>query len=177
MDLNTLANLAEILGAIIVVGGFAFGFAQLQQYRLQRRAAAAIELARSFQNAQLARALRLVLSLPANVDAAALRARGSEYKDAAMLVSLTVESVGMMVHRRMVSLEMVWELMGGVLLGAWGRLEHWTHQIREEHGSDKFNEWMQWLADQLQRHYGADQLEPVYRRYASWLPRGRGRVA
>ena len=188
MDLSTLANLSEIVGAAIVIAGFAFGFAQLQQYRLQRRAAAAIGLADqvgsdhldrggAFQNAQLARALRLVLSLPSNVDASELRERGSEYEDAAMLVSLTVESVGLMVHRRMVSLEMVWELMGGVLLRAWDRLEGWTEVIRQEQASEKFNEWMQWLAEQLERRYASLELEPVYRRYASWLPRQQDRVA
>ena len=121
---------------------------QLQQYRLQRRARSAIEVARSLQDAEFARALRIVLSLPCGLDAEGLRERGTEYEDAAMLVSLTVEAIGLMVHRPMVSLHMVWELMGGVLLGAWVRLQGWTEDIRKEQGRDKFNEWMQWLADQ-----------------------------
>ncbi len=171
MDLNTWANLAEVVGVIIVIGGLAFGIIQLQQLRLQRRTHAAIEVARSFQDAQFARALRIVLSLPCGLSAKELRERGTEYEDAAMLVSLTVESVGLMVHRRMVSLQMVWELMGGVLLGAWVRLQGWTEGVREEQGRDKFNEWMQWLAQQLDRHKAQRDVEPVYRRYDNWLPR------
>jgi hypothetical protein len=173
MDLTTLADLAEVVGAAVVVGGIAFAVIQLQQLRLQRRTLAAIEVARTFQGAEFARALRIVLSLPCDLDAKGLRAKGNDYEDAAMLVSLTVESVGLMVHRRMVSLHMVWELMGGVLLGAWCRLEGWTRDTRTETGRDKFNEWMQWLADQLERRMVLGDAEPVYLRYANWLPRGR----
>lgn len=174
MDLATLADLAEVIGAAVVVGGIAFGVIQLQQLRLQRRTQAALEVARTFQDADFARALRVVLSLPCDLDADGLRAMGEDYEDAAMLVSLTVESVGLMVHRRMVSLHMVWELMGGVLLGAWCRLEGWTRETRTETGRDKFNEWMQWLADQLERHQVASNAAPVFQRYADWQPRGNG---
>lgn len=173
MDLGTLANLAEIIGALIVIGGVGFGVAQLQHFRVQRRARAAIEVARSFQDAEFARALRIVLSLPCDLDAAGLRERGTEYEDAAMLVSFTVESIGLMVHRRMVSLHLVWELMGGVLLAAWIRLRGWTHDVRTEQGRDKFNEWTQWLAEQLERHKARCNPEPVFVRHAGWLPRGR----
>lgn len=174
MDLTTMANLAEVIGAVVVVGGIAFGVIQLQQLRLQRRTHAALEVARTFQDAEFARALRMVLSLPCDLDEKGLRKMGKDYEDAAMLVSLTVESVGLMVHRRMVSLHMVWELMGGVLLGAWCRLEGWTRETRTQTGRDKFNEWMQWLAEQLERQKVGREAQPVFERYANWVPRSNG---
>ena len=45
MDLNTAANLAEIFGAIVVVGGLAFAMIQLAHFRAQRRHTAALGLA------------------------------------------------------------------------------------------------------------------------------------
>lgn len=60
-----------------------------------------------------------------------------------MLVSFTVESLALMVHRRMVSLELVWELMGGTLLAAWEQLRGWSYDYREKQGHRKFNEWNQ----------------------------------
>ncbi len=175
MNLDSLGNLAEIVGVLVVIAGFLFGYLQIQQYSIQRRATAAIELARSLQAPTMARALRLVFTLPPGLDGSEIRERGSEYEDAAMLVSLTFESVGLMAHRHMVSLELVWEFMGGAVLGSWERLEDWTHEIRDRSGDEKFNEWMQWLAEQCYRRYG--QAEPAYRRYADWLPKGRDRVA
>ena len=63
-DLTTLANLAEIFGAVVVVGGLGFGVVQLHNYRQQRRETAAIELLRSFHNPEFSRALRVVLDIP-----------------------------------------------------------------------------------------------------------------
>lgn len=175
MNLESLGNLAEIIGVLVVIAGFVFGFLQLQQYSIQRRANAAIELARSLQSPPMARALRLVFTLPPGLDGAELKERGSQYEDAAMLISLTFESVGLMAHRHMVSLELVWEFMGGALLGSWDRIEDWTHDIRDRSGDEKFNEWMQWLVEQCRRRYVRE--DPAHRRYANWLPRSGDRVA
>ena len=62
------------------------------------------------------------------IDAGAsfLEEHGEAFLDAAMLVSLTVESVGIMVHRGVVEFDMVWGLMGGLVLGAWERVEGWA---------------------------------------------------
>ena len=171
MDLNTLANLAEIIGAAVVLGSVAFAFVQLIQFRRQRYDMAAVELARSFQTPEFAHALRLVLSLPDGVTAEKMR-EDPKYEDAAMLVSLTLESVGIMVHRRVTSLDMVWELMGGVVLAVWEKIGVWASQQREEQGGEKFDEWIQWLCDQMKR-YKRDG-DPAYLKYRDWRPRPTG---
>jgi hypothetical protein len=170
MDLNTLSNLAEIIGAAIVVGGVAFAFVQLAYFRRQRHDLAAIELARSFENPEFAHALRLVLSLPEGVSAKKLRGMDSQYEDAAMLVSLTLESIAIMVHRRITTLDMVWELMGGVVLSSWARLRVWAEDVRKEQGREKFDEWIQWLCDQMRRHMELT-TEPAYLRHKDWRPK------
>jgi hypothetical protein len=170
MDLNTLANLAEIIGVLIVIGGFAFAIVQLLHFRQERQDRAAIELARSFETPEFAHALRMILSLPSDTRADQLRQRGEAYEDAAMLVSLTLESVGIMVHRRIVSFDMVWELMGGVVIGAWDRLRDWAFAVRREQGHEKFDEWIQWLAAQMLRYREQARSEPAHRRYDGWRP-------
>lgn len=170
MDLNTLSNLAEVIGAGIVLGSVAFAFVQLAQFRRQRYDMVAIELARSFQTPEFARAVRLVLSLPNGVTAEKMR-EDSEYEEAAMLVSLTLEAVGIMVHRRVISLDMVWELMGGMVLASWEKMHVWVGQQREEQGGAKFDEWLQWLCDQMKRsQQGGD---PAYVKYRDWTPQRR----
>jgi hypothetical protein len=131
---------------------------------------AALELARSFETPEFAHALRLVLSLPDGLTATELRKMGSQYEDAAMLVSLTFESVAIMVHRRITSLDMVWELMGGVVLITWKKLGTWAADIRKEQGREKFDEWIQWLCDQMKR-YPETRLEPAYVEHRDWKPR------
>ncbi len=170
MDLNTAANLAEIFGAIVVVGGFVFAIIQLNQFQAQRRDTAALELARSIQNPEFARAMRLILSLPTGLTVDELRAKGSQYEDAALLVSLTLESVGIMIHRRIVSIDMVWELMGGIVLETWERIEPWVRDTRRAQEREKFDEWIEWLVDQLNTHFGGEGSRPAHVRYAGWRP-------
>ena len=61
-DLSTLANMAEIFGAVVVVGGLVFAVVQMHHYREQRRETAAIELLRSFQLKELVRSFLLRFS-------------------------------------------------------------------------------------------------------------------
>ncbi len=171
MELNALANLAEIFGAIVVVGGLAFAVVQITQFRRQRQDVVALELARSLQSPEFARALRMVLSLPDGTGAADLRERGAAYEDAAMMVSMTLESVGIMVHRGTAPPEMVWELMGGVFLKAWAKLEGWAEDVRREYGCEKFDEWIEWLADHMRRHFEEAGAQPAYRKYKDQSPR------
>lgn len=170
MELNTVANLAEIIGAILVIGGLWFGIVQLLHYRRQRRDMAAIELTRSFQSPAFAQAFRLIMSLPDGICAKDLRERDPSYEDAAIQVSLTLESVAIMVHRRVVDLDTVWELMGGVLLDIWGKLKCWVEDVRAEKEQEKFDEWVQWLAEQMQRHKVEKGALPAYELYREWEP-------
>ncbi len=169
MELSTIANLAEVIGAVIVIGGFGFAYIQLQHFRRQRHDMAALELARSFENPEFTRAMRLVLSLPDGITTARLQQMDPEYEDAAMLVSLTLESIGIMVHRRITSLEMVWELMGGVVLMAWEKLRVWAGEHRKDQEAAKFNEWVEWLCDQMRMHMVESQ--PAYVKYRDWQPK------
>lgn len=164
-DLARLANLAEIAGVFIVCAGLLFAFFELAHYRRQRREMAAIELVHSFQNPRFSDSLLIVLSMPDGLDAVALRDHDERFERAAMELSLTLESVGIMVHRRIVSLDVVWELMGGVFLTAWRKMRPWVDDMREQQGNPKFDEWMQWLAERLEA--SGDQLgrAPAYEQF------------
>ncbi len=52
-DLQSLANIAEILGVLIVIGGMCSAMLQMRQFRQQRRELAVIELFRSFCEPQV----------------------------------------------------------------------------------------------------------------------------
>jgi hypothetical protein len=170
MDLNTLANLAEIIGALIVVGGLWFAVVQLLHYRQQRRDLAAIELARAFQSPAFAQAFRLIMSLPDGICAKDLRERDVSYENAAIQVSFTLESVAIMVHRRVVDLDTVWELMGRIVLDVWDKLKCWVEDVRAEQEQEKFDEWIQWLADQMKRRKVETGAQPAYRLHKNWEP-------
>jgi hypothetical protein len=48
-DLETLANFAEVFGALTIIGGLFFAVIQIRQYRQQLRETATLELMNKFQ--------------------------------------------------------------------------------------------------------------------------------
>jgi hypothetical protein len=167
-ELATLADLAEILGAAFVIGGVVFAIIQIRQFRRQRLEIAAIELARSFQNAEFTRAHTFVLGLPDPIDASTLRAQSPEAESLAMVVSITFESVGVMVFHRVVPIQIVDELMGGTVRSCWHKLSPWIDEIRAEQQRPEMHEWFQWLADQLEKRAQAGVGAPAYEAQRDW---------
>lgn len=167
-DLSTLADLAEIFGAIVVVVGLGFGVIQMQHYRQQRRETAAIELLRSFHNPEFSRSLRAVLALPKGVCKSDLGACSDGQQDAIMVVVLTFESIGVMVFRGIVPLKMVNELLGGVCVEAWRRLYQYMQDSRAETERKTMSEWFQWLAERLDEHHKRYGRLPAYEQYREW---------
>lgn len=168
-SLTVLANIAEIVGMIIVVGGLFFAVLQMRQIRQQRRELAAIELFRFFGNPRFNRAYNVVLHLPDGLSAEDMRTRKTNLEDAAMLISTTMENIGVMTYQRIVPFTIVNNLIGVSVIVLWRKLEHWTGDLRDELDEPAAFEWFQWLAERLQE-YQRDGNSPAYDEYRSWVP-------
>jgi hypothetical protein len=170
-DLGTIANIAEILGALTVVGGGVFAVVQIREFRAQRREAVAVELIRSFHDPELARAVNLIRELPDGVSAQELRSRGPEYERAAVMISTTYEAIALLVFRDIASFWMVRDLTGGLAIVMWRKLAPWMDSVRAEQAQPSWAEWFQWLAEQLARESDQKERSPAYQKFADWRPR------
>ena len=172
MELGFVADVSQIVGTLLVIGGAVFGLVQLNEYRSQRRDTVAVEIVRSFQDAEFSHSLGLIRDLPDGITLADMRARDSMYQLAAMKIATYYESVGLLMFRRIVPFSIVRELTGGICVVAWHKLEVWTREMRSEQSHDSFAEWFQWLAERLAEQDEDKNANPAYRRYADWRPRG-----
>ena len=168
-DLSTLADIAEIVGVLIVIGGLFFALLQMQQIRQQRRELAAIELFRFFGSPNFAAAYKTVLHLPDGMLADEIRAGTDGLEDAAMLISTTMENIGVMTHQRIVPFKVVNNLVGASTVVLWKKLENWTVSVREELGNDAAFEWFQWLSDRLEENHDSES-GPAFVAEANWKP-------
>ncbi len=168
-NLSTLANMAEILGVIIVVGGFFFAVLQMRQIRQQRRELAAIELFRFFGNPRFTKAYQTLLHLPDDLSAEDIRTKQASLEDAAMLVSSTMENIGVMTYQRIVPFVIVNNLLGSSVVILWRKLEKWATALREELGDEAAFEWFQWLAERLEDYQPRDP-HPAYEAHKDWIP-------
>lgn len=167
--LSNVANIAEIVGVIIVVGGLYFGLLQLRNFRQQRRELAAIELFRFFGNPYFTDAYKTVLSLPDNMSAEDIRDNEVELEEAAMLISATMENIGVMTYQRIVPFTIVNHLMGITAVILWRKLENWVLELRSELDSPATFEWFQWLAERLEEYTDVKE-HPAYVAHRKWVP-------
>lgn len=168
-DLSRLADMAEILGALVVIGGLIFAVMQMRNFRQQRRELAAIELFRFFGDTDFNRAYECVLKLPDGMTAAEFKARGPKLANYAMLICTTMENIGVMTHQRIVPYMVVDNLMGDSTVVLWKKLRLWVLAIREEIGSEASFEWFQWLAERLEELQDPDH-QPAFIAHKSWRP-------
>jgi len=164
MDISTLANL---INAIAVTAGVLFAVVQIRQYRQRRRRDVMLELVRSFQSPAFTGALRRVLSLPDGANAEKVRAMlGPDGEDAVYLVSLTWESLGILLFRREVTLDLIDDFFSGPILLSWQKLkvysEEWRVRLKRETGS----EWFHWLAERMMER--EKLIPPVQAAHRDW---------
>ena len=168
-ELDRLANMAEIISAIIVVGGVIFALLQMRQTRQQRRELAAIELFNSFESPQFTEAYRNVLLFPDGLSAAELKRRYPDGEHYAMMIATTMESIGVMMYQRIVPSSVVQNLIGSTTVIMWRKLEPWAHELRMELGTENAFEWFQWLAEKL-AELDEDNSTPAFVKHKDWRP-------
>jgi hypothetical protein len=168
-ELSMLANMAEIVGVLIVIGGLYFAVLQMRQIRQQRRELAAIELFRFFATPRFTQAYRTILHMPDEMSTNDIRTKQSKLEDAAMLISNTMENIGVMTYQRIVPFLIVRNLVGTSVVILWRKLENWIIDLREELDSPEAFEWFQWLAERLEE-YTPDDAMPAYEEFKAWAP-------
>lgn len=169
-NLQTLANLAEIFGAVLVITGVLFGFMEIRHYRQQRQETASMEIMRSFQSVDFTRALRLIMKFEEECQHCEDKTMPQELQDAAILVSTTLEAVGLMVYQRIAPFRLVQQLMGGSIQASWRVLRPYTEWLRASLNRPSVHEWFQWLAERLNEHPEYEDKVGAYSKYAGWKP-------
>ena len=87
-----------------------------------------------------------------------------------MLISTTMENIGVMTFQCIVPFLVVSNLVGTSVVVLWRKLENWADGLREELDSPDAFEWLQWLAERLEEYQPAD-TKPAYEEFKSWAPR------
>ena len=175
MNLQALANIAEILGALLVITGIFFGFMEVRHYRQQRQETAAMEIMRAFQSSEFTSALRTVMKFEQECQQCREDALPRELQDAAMSVSTTLEAVGLMVFQRIVPFRLVQQLMGGTMQASWRVLQLHTEWMRERLRRPSIHERFQWLAERLDEYPEYRDEEGAYSKYGNWKPEASSR--
>ena len=129
-----------------------------------------MEIMRAFQSPEFTRALRLVMDFEQECQQCRDDNIPQELQDAAMLVSTTLEAIGLMVYQRIVPFRLVQQLMGGTIQASWRVLSPHTEMLREKLRRPSIHEWFQWMAERLAEHPEYRGEEGAYLKYGHWKP-------
>jgi hypothetical protein len=164
----TLQDWLSLISTIAIVMALVFAGVQLREANRARRDQAAVALLQSAQGDSWTHSMDTVSRLPANLDAAQLDEQGAAAKAALVDFAVRLESIGYMVFSRLVSLDMVNDLLGGVILMFWSRAYGWVVRERERTGNGKLFEWCEWLADRVGERRATRGHEPAHLKHRHW---------
>lgn len=157
----------QAIETLAVVIGVAFGLIQLRQLRHQREVQAGLELLAPLQTPESAEILLIVHGLPDNLTGEDLRQQlGAQYKSSMATLAL-FESLGPIVARGHVPIEMYAEFYRGPTILCWRKFKRHIEEERQS-GWPTLFEWLQWLAERMEERAPANSDTPAFKRFSTW---------
>lgn len=167
MDPAELLPYFQLVGQVSLVVAAFVAVYQLLQLRQRRHHDAALQVITSLQTQAFRDAFNLVNELPLAAPPERVRAEPAT-ESAAGTIMMTFETLGVLVHARIVPIELVDQVIGGFLRESWRRLEPYVRWKRNAIGSQRWGEWYQWLFEHLATNPRRQQ--GAYEVFRDWQP-------
>jgi hypothetical protein len=156
----------QTVQAAAVVIGVIFGLVQLRQIRKQREVQAGIELLHLLQSPDTAKTMLQLHELPNDLSGVQIKERlGDEFGSVLALMAY-FESLGPLVARGHVPLDMYAEFYRGPTVIVWRKLRRYVEEQRVA-GWPMLYEWLQWLAEIMEKR-GSASDQPAFFRFREW---------
>jgi hypothetical protein len=166
-----VATIADLVSTAAVVFGIGFAVVQFRQYRASREREAALEFLRSFQTPAMASAIRAVYNLHEGLSKSEIEAVLGERMDVVYALMTTWESIGILVYRGEISLDLVDDFFSGPVRVSWRKLEAYVRGERSEQSRETIEEWFEWLNDRLVERESKLPPVPAHVAHRDWHPR------
>jgi hypothetical protein len=162
------ADLAlQTIETVAVVVGVVFGLIQLRQLRFQREIQAGIELLHPLQAPQMAEAVLSIHSLPDGLTGEQLHHELGDRFGSIMGVLGLFESLGPVIARGHVPIEMYADSYRGVTVICWRKMRPYVEERRRQGWPNLF-EWLQWLAERMEEMAALTSDVPAFERFRNW---------
>ncbi len=157
--------------AAAVVIGVGFAVHETRRYREDRNREAAFELLHAFQTPEFAKALVLLYRLPDGLPKCEIERRLGEDVYLVNVLAGTWESLGILVQKGEVSLQLVDDFFSGPIVVSWRKMQGYYFDERRETGRETIAEWTQWLAERLMDQEGSSSPLPAHVQFRNWRPK------
>lgn len=156
------------VSTLALVGALMFAGLQIRAGNRVRDEQAAIKLIEAALGTALVQPGTLLADIPPTASSADVVNFSAETLRAIQETGFRLEALGYLVYRRVVSLQSVEELMGGMIALWWSRIKPYAEYDRERTGNLRMYEWVQWLAERIAERRKNEPAEPAFVAYANW---------
>jgi len=161
----------EVIEAIAVTFGVVFAVMEWRQHSKRQEREAALELLHSFQTPDFAKALLLVYELPDEVRSKReIEERFGQDMHLVYALTTTWESIGVLVFKGEISLNLVSDFFSGPIKLSWQKLQEYFFEQRAQHQRETIGEWFQWLAERLAEREQTEGRKPAHVAHRNWQP-------
>lgn len=165
MDLNTFLN---ILNTVAILAAGIFAAVQLLQIKKQRSRESALQMLNSVQTPEFIKALNIVYNLPENLTKEEIENRLDNNLSNVLVMFVKLESLGLLVYKREIKLELVADFMRGPITTFWNKMRNYFIETRESNNDENFGEWVQWLAEQIEKSLADSDKQPAHLIHKNW---------
>ena len=162
-----VATALSVISTLAVFGGIAFSVVQIRDARRKQAAQAAQAFVSSLQTEQWAKDHLLVHRIAKGLAPEAWDKLEPPVQEAGFRVAAMCETTGILVHERVLSLNLVAEMLP--IDDYWERLRPLALHLRALNESPRRLEWFQWLAERVAEHHDANHA-PAYVEHKDWKP-------
>jgi len=157
--IGLLANLALALSLIVAV---IFGIAQVRTANRDRHERLTLEALRNFQTREFAELINFVTrhNLPTSLEE--LNALPENERILLIQFGQQMESLGMLVHERLIDLDLVDKTLGSFVITSWNRFKKLYLNIRLKTNDPFLSEYFQLLAERLDKRMSENPRQPFY---------------
>jgi hypothetical protein len=165
MDINTLLN---FLTTLAIIAGGIFAAVQILQFKKQRARDAALQMLNSTQTIEFMEAIHIIYNLPEGLSKKEIEDQLEDKMTYILMMFVKFESLGLLVYRREIKLQLVKDFIGGPVLLFWMTLKNYFIETRQTGNKENYGEWAQWLAEQLQKKEFENPKKPAHITYKNW---------
>jgi hypothetical protein len=161
-------TILSIVSTLAIVSGGIFAAIQLRQLKRQRSRESAIQLLQTARTREFLEAINIVFELPEGLSKKEIEDRLGEKMTYVLVMFGTFESLGILVFRREIDIELVEDFFRGVILFTGRKFKNYLREVRETSNRQTYYEWVTWLYEQMEKRESKAPRIPAFEAYREW---------
>ncbi|HSU28495.1 MAG TPA: hypothetical protein VLJ68_08950 [Chitinophagaceae bacterium] len=157
--ISMIANLALALSFIV---GLIFGIAQVRTAERDRRERYTVDVLREFQTREFVGLMQFVNTHELPPTRTGFLALSAEDQTKYFQYAQEMESLGILVAEKLISLDLVDKTLGSFVTTTWEKYKAGFSDMREKTPDPYLGEYFQWLAEQIEKRMRETPRKPFY---------------